>query len=858
MKKTHFRRSASLALACMLVLPLLSVLTGTAGAAGDPQVENILVTPEQITVEQGSSEKLDAQIYVTSPNGPVEDKTIVPAWTTAHPEVATVAPSADDPQRCVITTAAPGVTEVYAAVGDKVGKSEVTVSGLRLDKTSLDLFVNQSDTLRCDRFGSVKKVEPVWSSNNISVAEVQGGKVIAHYPGTAVITAKAGRYSVECQVTVREDIADAIPGTLDDHRLCKLSTFLPKLEEYSQTRAQGPLELLTNLSVPTSQGFLYRGYVSPEIQGHGVGSGESYYVNPGVGQSGISDVTFVPNPGFTGTAVISYTGRSTAGIPFFGTIRIEVKAQDDVTYHTSKGRPVSFIAEDFQAICRARTGRSARYLSFDPPTSDKGGLFRNYAVSGEYAQRVTKDMKLSTTKQEDELLSFVPAPDFVGTVVVPYVCEDAAGDTYTGRVTVIVQGKDGDPEVPSGYVTYRTTPNGIVNFRKDDLEVVCRTATGEGLDSVRFWYAPGANTGRLLYDGQEDAYADKKDYFLTGKDRPLLEKLSYRAPMEQGTYYIELMGRSVKGQIFSGRIAVTVEGSSAVSTTTVSYQGSSLPVPFRTMDFHMASLGEAGGKLASVHFLALPDRTEGVLYLDEKKPLDSLETYTAEEGVLDRISFVARAGYHGTCKIPYEGVSKDGRRFYGDVEITISDRYCPATFFDMEKGWSWARPSVEYLRWKGIVNGRQDTVYDPANSVSRGEFVVMVCRAFGYTSSGSSSFTDVSSRKFYASAIAAAQERGILPDTGKRFYPDKPISRQDAASILYGALRVEGKISPHIDTGILNRFADGGKVSAPAKKPMAALVQLGVFKGDDRNTLRPASPISRAEIAVILHRALTQ
>ena len=58
------------------------------------------------------------------------------------------------------------------------------------------------------------------------------------------------------------------------------------------------------------------------------------------------------------------------------------------------------------------------------------------------------------------------------------------------------------------------------------------------------------------------------------------------------------------------------------------------------------------------------------------------------------------------------------------------------------------------------------------------------------------------------------------------------------------------------DTSILNSFKDRNRVSDYAANAVAALVRSGLIKGDD-GKLNPTASISRAEMAVLLHRVLT-
>lgn len=65
-------------------------------------------------------------------------------------------------------------------------------------------------------------------------------------------------------------------------------------------------------------------------------------------------------------------GYATNGKSFSGTIRVEVENAGDVSYSTASNRPLEFTAEEFTAICQARTGRSVKYILFEQPFRQPG------------------------------------------------------------------------------------------------------------------------------------------------------------------------------------------------------------------------------------------------------------------------------------------------------------------------------------------------------------------------------------------------------------------------------------------------------------------------------------------------------
>ena len=97
-----------------------------------------------------------------------------------------------------------GIAAMAAALTISCGPPpDIEVSGITLDKTTLDLIVTRTYTL-------VPTVSPdnatdkkvTWTSDNENVATVANGVVTAKSKGTAIITATAGNKTITCNVTV--------------------------------------------------------------------------------------------------------------------------------------------------------------------------------------------------------------------------------------------------------------------------------------------------------------------------------------------------------------------------------------------------------------------------------------------------------------------------------------------------------------------------------------------------------------------------------------------------------------------------------------------------------------------------------
>ena len=71
------------------------------------------------------------------------------------------------------------------------------------------------------------------------------------------------------------------------------------------------------------------------------------------------------------------------------------------------------------------------------------------------------------------------------------------------------------------------------------------------------------------------------------------------------------------------------------------------------------------------------------------------------------------------------------------------------------------------------------------------------------------------------------------------------------------AIQAAGQSLPAATPSILSSYADGGQVSNYARSSVAALIQMGAVGGTNMR-INPTATISRAQMAVILHRVLTR
>lgn len=169
----------------------------------------------------------------------------------------------------------------------------------------------------------------------------------------------------------------------------------------------------------------------------------------------------------------------------------------------------------------------------------------------------------------------------------------------------------------------------------------------------------------------------------------------------------------------------------------------------------------------------------------------------------------------------------------------------------------WAKADIELLASKLILNGTSETAFTPDGDVTRAEFAAMLARGLGLTSSAEAeSFDDVDGGDWFAGAVGAAVEAGIV--TGYEdgtFRPNERVTREQMAAMIARALAFAGYADTDAD-GRTPAFADEREIGAWAKPAIAAAAKAGIVTGQPDGTFDPAANATRAQAATMLKRML--
>ena len=112
-------------------------------------------------------------------------------------------------------------------------------------------------------------------------------------------------------------------------------------------------------------------------------------------------------------------------------------------------------------------------------------------------------------------------------------------------------------------------------------------------------------------------------------------------------------------------------------------------------------------------------------------------------------------------------------------------------FYDVSTG-SYAAGYINKAYELGYISGMPDGSFQPSAPIKRGDMAVIIKKVFGLTSSGAHSFSDVAKTRYYAEAIQAAYENGIVQGySSDIFRPEASITRAENAVMLSKSLKLQ-------------------------------------------------------------------
>lgn len=620
----------------------------------------------------------------------------------------------------------------------------------------------------------------------------------------------------------------------------------------------------------SSQGGLYYGYTSAGQYAGRVTTGTQY------GRSGrytIDDVCFVSGDAFVGEVRISFQCVDTAGSSFTGEVVINVTAPSglreaaNVFMSGQWGQALALEPSLFNDACQSTIGDTLSYVRFQLPAYDRGVLYYDYRSAGSNGGRVNATSRYYYSGDPGiSDVSFVPASGGAGQVSIPYTGYGVGGTSYTGTVYITL----GEQERTT--VHYSLTKGERVNFNAADFNGAALLQMGTSLEYVEFQFPEEMAIGTLYYDYREDSYnypaGAGTAYYRVPADswQQSLDKISFHAKNTAGSVKIPFTAYSAADsegnrRSFDGILLLQVGAVSPAAVPLSGRTSGQIWLAGYALSSACSTVMDKG--LSYIQITSLPSPEQGRLYYGYNGFKTGIEAqsgdryYCIGSPSIDNLSFVPRGGWSGEAVITYIGYSGDGsEQVSGKIVLNVARSTTTQTFNDMGRH-GWAVDAVEFLYRNKTVEGVGGGRYNPTGLISKGDFTLMLVRAFGFKDVGSVRYTDVPEDSYYAQAIKTATLLGIAAGSGGKFEPDRPLTRQEAMKMIYLSLRADGNPLNNGLTADLTVFRDNGQIDPDAREAIGALMLLGVVQGNGDGTLNPRGTLNRAETASLMHALMT-
>lgn len=174
-------------------------------------------------------------------------------------------------------------------------------------------------------------------------------------------------------------------------------------------------------------------------------------------------------------------------------------------------------------------------------------------------------------------------------------------------------------------------------------------------------------------------------------------------------------------------------------------------------------------------------------------------------------------------------------------------------FYDVGDKYPWAFHEIDHLAAIGVVQGGTDFRFRPNDYITRGDFALMIYRAYDMSEYlTGENFADVPEDSYYYDAILALKNLKIAAGDNGNFEPEENLTRQDAIVFLTRILEVIGF---EMETTDISYFDDANSIEDYAVEYVQKLISVGVVGGIGSN-IEPIRNITRAEISIMIYRAL--
>ena len=169
---------------------------------------------------------------------------------------------------------------------------------------------------------------------------------------------------------------------------------------------------------------------------------------------------------------------------------------------------------------------------------------------------------------------------------------------------------------------------------------------------------------------------------------------------------------------------------------------------------------------------------------------------------------------------------------------------------------AWYKDAIQYAYDNGLMTGVSATEFAPEATTTRAMIVSILARLEGVTTAEAAGFADVTD-EWYATAVNWAANVGVVNGyEDNTFRPNTAITREQLAAILMNYAAYKGyDVSARAD---LSHYSDADSISSWANDVLLWAVAEGLLTGVTDDTIAPQAHATRAQVAAILQRFLSE
>lgn len=702
-----------------------------------------------------------------------------------------------------------------------------------LDQTKLSLSPKQSVVLHATRSSEYQDQRITWKSSDTSVATLsdqdhkKGNVTItAKKKGTTAITASVGGYLAVCNVTVEDDYVTDVtintpagPETLPVGKTRQLEA-----EVVYAHGTQGDQTVTWTTDNPKVATVTQKGLVTAVSEG-------------------------------TAEIVALSKEGSKNGTPVMETYQLTVTKQgassaDDVlslsatTVTTSGGQYVDTVLK--APVVTIRSGAT--------------DVTDAYTLSYRWTDSAQKELGT----QDTQLIQPVTLSDLTVTCTVTATSKTDSTQVLTGSCRYGVKVYPGT----TVGAAHALTKGSVTLDKLMDLEgkqsILDQLLQGDGhslltpaipgLTHVVFDMnsVTGAAAGTLSARGEVEYYLSRE------ADGNHLADVSF-TPLQAGTYGINFLAYG--DQVYYGRLEVVVSGQAVEPP-----DGEDIPCDCTGYTFTGSDFFHSGDAdpVAAVLFgkpsagQLLRDLAHGSGVAEEGARYYTNAASNGEYHV-STLSYLPDAGFSGRVTLPVTLITQSGKQVEDTLSFYVTSKTHSEQFTDVTETTVglWAADAVDFAYHFGLVSGVEETKFAPNSPMTRAQLVTVLYRAAGSPEvTVTTNFEDLDVGAYYYNAVVWGNVTGVVNGTSDTtFSPNAYVTREQLATILY---RYADTMGDNVAvSGNLNAYTDKDKVGSYAVTPMTWAVEHGIITGTTGTTLSPKSTTTRAQVAVMLHRYLT-